>query len=247
MIKYNLNLIYAILKEFDIPKHNYTFTCDSVESYCPSQVKVNNYIVDLLHGASQVCFFCKDLNYVIKIPIFYGEDYYYLDNGEEARTTYKYCGAIDKGDGSNYCEEALITYRNACKHNLKEFFAAIEKVGNWGEVPIYVQEKCELFSSRYDEDEVFYSECSNGLSGKEKRKMKRIEKRKSQIINYCSINKVEVFNWFFQEQIKKQVGNARFLRLMSFIKEFSIDDLHSDNIGYINQNCVLIDYASFED
>ena len=159
MIKYNLNLIYAILKEFDIPKYDYTFTCDSLESYCPSQVKVNNYTVDLLHGASQICFFCKDLNYVIKIPIFYGEDYYYLDNGEEARTVYKYCGAIDEGDGSNYCEEAFITYKNACRHNLKEFFAAIEKVGNWGEIPIYVQWVCYTWHKKKDMPKGLYEGC----------------------------------------------------------------------------------------
>lgn len=251
MINYNINLVYKILEEFGVPKHIYIFTSDSLQygEDLPSQLTIDKHIVSLFCGASQICFFCNDLNYVVKIPIYYGEETYTDDDGEEKSELYKYCGALDNNNGSNYCEEAFIRYQQACEYDVNEFFAEIEKVGNWGETPVYVQEKCELFSKRYDESEELFPETksTHGLTRKEKREIKRLGIRKSQVIEYCTHNKIKVFNWFFQEQLIKQAGASRFLKLMDFIDKFSIDDLHSDNIGYINQKCVLIDYASFED
>lgn len=40
-------------------------------------------------------------------------------------------------------------------------------------------------------------------------------------------------------------GKTFFDRFVKFLEDFEIDDLHCDNIGYIENNPVVLDYSGF--
>lgn len=45
----------------------------------------------------------------------------------------------------------------------------------------------------------------------------------------------------------KEYGVTAAIDLITFLKSEGVDDLHSENLGFINDKPIIVDYASFND
>ena len=63
----------------------------------------------------------------------------------------------------------------------------------------------------------------------------------------CSSNNYDCFNTIWLSDVFNFFGEQLFYKLMNFIADCDIRDLHNGNIGYIGMRPVLVDYSSFND
>lgn len=170
-------------------------------------------------------------NYVIKIPYTgtynyesgYYSNYIYHNHKEDY---WEYCAADNEERPWDYCGGEVKRYNIAAKRGFSECFAKIELLGYINNYPIYIQEKCMTFSS-----------CRNKHLHSKEEKLKT-----STYCNYYNINK----DWL--TDFRLYYGEKKLLQFINFISELEWDDdLRSENIGYIKDRPVLIDYSGFWD
>lgn len=131
-------------------------------------------------------------------------------------------------NGWDYCEVEALKYQDASINGLAECFAETMCIGDVDGHPIYIQElatmyeKGETTTKRSDED---------------------IEKVKS----LCSSQNYDCFNSNWLSDVLNFFGERMFYKLLNFISDADISDLHNGNIGYIGMRPVLVDYSSFND
>lgn len=168
-------------------------------------------------GASKFVIFLND-DVVAKIP-FDGEIYEWEDDEKDY---YLEPFSID-----DYCELELEVYKDAVKRGIDVFFAKIERVGfsKIGHRPIYIAER--VIPRTYDHDtDVHPSKDS-------------IERAKK-AVDDCYLPE----NWLAEAY--EYYGAELTDKLIDFLKEKDIRDLHNDNIGYRKDNSpVILDYSDF--
>jgi len=170
----------------------------------------------------------KDKDYVIKIPYTGSCEYYISSISNHGKDEYyDFCGADDEERPWDYCAGEVNRYKKAKELGFSIFFAETKLLGYVNNYPIYIQEKCETFSScKYhhihsEEERSKTSKCCN---------------------NYLRINK----DWL--TDFRMYYGEESLLSFIDFINEMGWDDdLRNENIGYINNRPVLIDYSGFFD
>ena len=174
-------------------------------------------------GASKAVLVPKETDYVIKIPFMgcFEEDWekeeYVFSNFE---------GAEDDENYWNYCLKEIHIYEKAEAANVEKVFLKTTYEGNINDFPIYSQPKVNTFV----EDN--YVKCSNEEIDSTKAKVR--EK------NFNVFSPTWLFHAF------NYYGDDYIFRLLSFIKEENIYDLHSGNLGWVGNRPVIVDYAGFE-
>ena len=187
----------------------------------------DNFI--LASGVSKVAIIPKEKNYVIKIP-YYGK--YRKSNGIKCFDPY-FSSISKSGD---YCKSEEIIYNKAKANGLSAFFAEIEQIGKIKSIPIYVQRKAVIFEDvHYPEDDE-----EENLNEHEISIFKTITTKYSDLVEdeYLPISWMKDFIFFY--------GELAFDKLYSFLSDNNIQDLHSENIGYICERPVLVDFSGFE-
>ena len=187
----------------------------------------DNFI--LASGVSKVAIIPKEKNYVIKIP-YYGK--YRKSNGIKCFDPY--FSSISKS--SDYCKSEEIIYNKAKANGLDTFFAEIEQIGKIKSIPIYVQRKAVIFEDvHYPEDDE-----EENLNEHEISIFKTITTKYSDLVEdeYLPISWMKDFICSY--------GELAFDKLYSFLSDNNIQDLHSENIGYICEKPVLVDFSGFE-
>ena len=166
-------------------------------------------------------------NFVIKIPYTgssgYDSNYYYND----AATYIDYWSAGTEDREWDYCEAEVIRYQQAAEYGLEKCLAKTEFVGFINGYPIYVQERCKVFS------------CNEN-----KHSMEEL-KTTIDICNLWYYNSSIDGNWLTDFRI--YYGEETLKKFIDFISSNDWNDLRSDNIGYINNKPVLVDYSGFYD
>ena len=202
-----------------------------------TELYVNNYYLpfNVNYGATKVCLLFNNCEYVFKLPL-----YNNLEKHEEARITKQ--AVIKNKNGAypvfstedDYCKIEADNFAEAEVRGLDPYFAAEYKVMNYHGMPIYAQERISITyydSDRYDEpvDDDYWGEIEyviNNLGAT--REMCELADNEAFVEDLC------------------EYSGADFEDLLNFIAEFSITDLHDENVGYDKNGCPkLIDYSGF--
>ena len=183
------------------------------------------------HGATKFVLIPVDTNtdYVIKIPYTgsfnHESGYYYHSYYHYGREDYwDYTNGDDLERPWDYCANEVHRYKIANENYLSECFAETKLLGFVNNYPIYIQEKG-----------IIYSSCpTHSYSDKE------IDKTSRCCNNYRGIDR----NWL--TDFRFYYGEEKLLKFTHFIHENRWDDdLRLENIGYIEDRPVLIDYSGF--
>ena len=187
----------------------------------------DNFI--LASGVSKVAIIPKEKNYVIKIP-YYGK--YRKSNGIKCFDPY--FSSISKS--SDYCKSEEIIYNKAKANGLDTFFAEIEQIGKIKSTPIYVQRKAVIF------EDVYYPEDDE----EENLNEHEISIFKTITTKYSDLVEDEYLPLSWMKDFICSYGELAFDKLYNFLSDNNIQDLHSENIGYICERPVLVDFSGFE-
>ena len=187
----------------------------------------DNFI--LASGVSKVAIIPKEKNYVIKIP-YYGK--YRKSNGIKCFDPY--FSSISKS--SDYCKSEEIIYNKAKANGLDTFFAEIEQIGKIKSIPIYVQRKAVIF------EDVYYPEDDE----EENLNEHEISIFKTITTKYSDLVEDEYLPISWMKDFICSYGELAFDKLYNFLSDNNIQDLHSENIGYICERPVLVDFSGFE-
>ena len=187
----------------------------------------DNFI--LASGVSKVAIIPKEKNYVIKIP-YYGK--YRKSNGIKCFDPY--FSSISKS--SDYCKSEEIIYNKAKANGLDTFFAEIEQIGKIKSIPIYVQRKAVIF------EDVYYPEDDE----EENLNEHEISIFKTITTKYSDLVEDEYLPISWMKDFICSYGELAFDKLYNFLSDNNIQDLHSENIGYIYERPVLVDFSGFE-
>ena len=187
----------------------------------------DNFI--LASGVSKVAIIPKGKNYVIKIP-YYGK--YRKSNGIKCFDPY--FSSISKS--SDYCKSEEIIYNKAKANGLDTFFAEIEQIGKIKSIPIYVQRKAVIF------EDVYYPEDDE----EENLNEHEISIFKTITTKYSDLVEDEYLPISWMKDFICSYGEFASDKLYNFLSDNNIQDLHSENIGYICERPVLVDFSGFE-
>ena len=138
-----------------------------------------------------------------------------------------FSGSFYTKEGWDYCAEEVERYKLACRYNLNDFFLETVFVDKINDYPIYAQKRVCIFG-----DQNFYSSHSQ-------------EQRQS-VTSKLRDKKIWValpIDWLIDAQL--YYGEERVDDLLSFLKDFDFQDLHSGNVGYLNGKPIIVDYAGF--
>lgn len=183
-------------------------------------------------GCTKSVFYFRELpNYVFKIPfrgrcVIEWDDcdccYFETDNYDE----FYYAGANNDNDW-DYCETEAWLYNCACEHGVEHFFAGTFYLGDYCGHPIYASEYRKPYESTY---ESYRKNPSDGVE-------KLCDDYQYTPLHACDISAMIKF-----------VGIELVGKLLSFIEEFEINDLHNGNLGTMQNGMVcIIDYSNYNE
>jgi hypothetical protein len=188
----------------------------------------DNFSYKCFSGVSKLCIIPEGADYVIKIP-FKGNlddenDFYYeFENANETETCW------------DYCLTELLYYQQAKHFKVEKAFCKTKLLGYINDYyPIYVQQRAEPFENKYS----FAMTCNYRND-----KTNHIENTK----DYCASKLYRFFNDIWLTDALEYYGKAQFDKIMSFIEDCRIRDLHSGNLGYIGARPVIIDFSDYVD
>lgn len=176
-------------------------------------------------GATKVVFIIENLDYVVKIPFHGRIEYGYGEDEEDIFEEFSGAVAVEGSNCWDYCKEEVFYYQKAKEKNIEKFFLETSILGYSNDnYPIYMQPKARIFN---------YSK-SKSLSEEEQIITNRL---KSKCDTWFSARWIrDAINWYGENEVEK---------LLNFINDEKINDLHSGNLGYLNDRPVIVDYAGY--
>lgn len=180
---------------------------------------IHNYTqpVDYASGASKGVLIFKDLGFVIKIP------FTYCDGCELS-------GADESEYSWDYCDQEITRYEMAIDAGVEDAFLEIQFFDYVNGYPIYIQPYANIIENITD---IEYKELHSSS-----------EDRDAEYIRH--IDDIEDYYWLnsaWEADLYVIFGMTFYKKFKMFLKENSINDLTSNNIGYVGKNPVLVDYA----
>lgn len=169
-------------------------------------------------GASKLALIFKNLSYVIKIP--------FSGNYSEEEEYGDFCNAGSWGNW-DYCEAEENIYQHAKTNGLEECFAKTERIATINGYPIYKQEYVTVYN---------YGESSCHTQQDEEK-----------INSFCEEEDFYACEKNWLADVLAYFGETVFNKLVAFIRQEDINDLHNGNIGYIGLKPVLMDYSGWDD
>ena len=200
-----------------------TLTAEDSKYKIIQPLQDDNIQFEHFYGATKIVLLFPNCDFVIKIPFSGYEDYEY---GYES-----FLYATDSEDEWNYCETEANRYKMAKFEGFEEAFAKTEEVTRINGYPIYKQEKAVTLSEdeRYNSGEKQHTE-------KEEQEAEELED------TYCT----DLSSFWICDAIA-YYGKEFVKKLLDFLNWNEFTDLHSSNIGYIDNIPVLIDYAGYNE
>lgn len=221
---YNKEYLLKLFEKISITEEFAELDCDMFYRELDAEIKdAFNYS----YGASKFVLIPKNSDdYVIKIP-FNG---FVEENWREGETNFLAFYEADTSGGWDYCSVEAERYVKAEKAGFSTALAKTSLLCYANDYPIYIQERCEVYSDRFDYFERRHSKEENSKT------LSLIEAD-----HFYEMNK----DWL--TDFRYYYGEEFFIKFMNFIDENCWDDLRLDNIGYLDKKPVLIDYSSFND
>lgn len=212
--------IIEILQKTDLSSDNF-FSEDTFEDQVMDTLEKDPELVfEYASGASKFVIIPEDMNenIVIKIP-FNGE----VHGDEEVEFNSAACE-----NHWDYCAVECNIYEKAYEKDLEMCFAKTEYIGNVNGHPVYKQEKAEIWDAIHTPEDY------------DKDKTQAVRKRTKESGHYC-------FNGEWLSDFLDYFGEEIFNIFLDFIEEEGVYDLHGQNLGYIGNRPVLVDYSDFCD
>lgn len=205
---------------------------DNEESDWNEYIEENCGACDYATGASKIVLFYNDIeNWVVKLP-FFGD--YFESTGEYSDYTEadKYLPVYNTND---YCEAEAYLTEKAVEYGIGDMFAKTYYLGSLNGIPTYISEKVEeTVCGHYGHYE--YSRANSAQETQE-------------LYNFYSTELDEAGLYYEQPTFRyfvDQYGQKKAEKLIQFIMDYNIDDLHSANIGFDKTGKIkLIDYSGF--
>ena len=189
---------------------------------------VDNFPMDFItdSGATKAVIIPAEEDFVIKIPFqgFIGE-YYNHDKECWEDEFISYDSAHYSDSAWDYCLSEVEIYKMAVNAGVQQIFAKTEFITTVNGHPIYIQEKADIFERG-----------EHSHSREQLRKTR--EKTKDY---YCEANE----DWL--TDVLEYYGEDIFLDFLRFVDDLEITDLHSGNLGYINDRPVITDYSGYHE
>lgn len=203
--------------------------------------------ISIKFGVSRGCIIDKEYDYVIKFDI-----------------------ETDDEDGGSLCEREVKYYHTAQKVDLAKYLAEAEYIGTYTKcITFYDIDKIDRYLNWYyydkkefDED-FMKNEESFGPLNYINISIPLYAYKKASTYNYVMLGNFEHEKYKnmadkFYSPLKREVqqiaidfvyhyGMKEYARLSEFLVENRINDIHRGNIGSINGDLILIDYAGFHD
>ena len=219
----------------------------SLEGRMRDKVNLPSFSFDA--GATKGVVIFQNENFVLKIPfteIVKENHCYHSDSTENYSRSYwaeegmEFCyaykaGIIEFDDNTDcnwdYCRLESAIYKKAEEEGLGAYFAKEELIGYIGNLhPVYMQQKCKVFSEMNidykSQDYKEKSEISNSLCKK---------------FNFSNFNSIWIADFI------DMYGEYEFEKLVTFIRNYDIEDLRACNIGYFDGAPILFDYAGYRE
>lgn len=203
---------------FEIIKNSgidYTFSTGDIVDALLS-LHINSKDFAVADGVSKCCIIFHNASFVIKFR-----------KGNEYQ------------EEENECLREIQLYKIAKEAGLEMFFPATEFLGKIKETYFTIQQKIDFSVSdcSYNKMNKYENICKTV-------KPKTIDKmRQGFKINNCDYNRILDSLW--ASMVISIYGKKLCKKLCNFIQENRINDLHNDNIGYLNDKPVLIDFAGY--
>lgn len=197
------------------------------------------------HGISKLVLLIPHENFVIKIPFtgWFEEDEYNCnycewedaeeaDRGPEPQLEDFYypfefanTPCITGKNTWDYCALEVAIYEDAIEEGVAQYFAKEWQVEQIDEIPIYAQDRARIL----DDDEKWDADISEKTTKK------------------CAQLDLRCFNPMWIADFFEAYGEDEFVKLSKFLEKHQIHDLHSGNLGYINDMPVIVDYSCYRE
>lgn len=201
--------------------------------------KEKKYIFDNFSGVSKCVLSFSDLDFVVKIP-FTGSDcphysYRYDEDYSYTRRTFvgdiyeEFYGASDNitHSGWDYCLLETTRFLEAKRKGYGDILAKTELLGEVKGYPIYIQPKAEI-----------YAFCSK------KEKVSEREKDICRMLRTLTNTRIINLRWIID--CYYYYGYEKTRKMFRALNHSYFDrDMHSENLGYIGNQPVIIDYSDF--
>lgn len=143
---------------------------------------------------------------------------------------------VDEGMESDYCKRELYNYEKACEEGVEKFFAEICMVGEVDGIEVYLQEKLKVDDGVEKDVDQIFRDYVYSLDESYYDDIEDEDERESILAD-------DVYEMDEGERIEAIFGFEE--RLITFIEDNDINDLHSGNFGYRGTDLVIMDYSGW--
>ena len=134
-----------------------------------------------------------------------------------------------------YCNKEFLNYQYAIKHGYSEYFCPIEYVGEYHGKHWFGMPKLYCVDNEYG-----ISEISDRLY--QKLRETHSKENAEQILEELENDSEEAV---VREYFTQYYGNVEYETFENFLWKYDINDLHSGNVGFIDDFPVFIDYSGY--
>ena len=199
---------------------------------------------DYASGITKAVIMPYDESFVIKLPFKGSYEDLYDENDEIVDTFVEFNvpNLSESSHSTDYCARELYLYHKAKQAKVSEVLIKNTYIGTINDEPVYIQPRVTTFHGYYadvfddndiDESAVHTKDEINSM-------IKSCEKSR---YTYYSCNRL--FNMWLVD-VRNYYGEKRFVNILNFIEDY-LDDLHTENIGYLGDKPIILDYAGFYD
>lgn len=142
----------------------------------------------------------------------------------------------DEGIESDYCKRELYNYKMACEEGIDKFFAEICMVGEVDGIEVYLQERLKVDDGVEDDVDQIFRDYVYSLDESYYDNIEDEDERSAILTD-------DVYDMDEGERIEAIFGFEE--KLITFIENNDINDLHSGNFGYRGADLVIMDYSGW--
>ena len=143
----------------------------------------------------------------------------------------------------NFCDTEFKNYQAAKEEELEEFFAEIKPLGEFrildAHMKCFVQTKAEEIYENTAEAQ--FSPISPDDFEDEDEYYEALYDREESV---CDMNG-DCLPYGWADRVIDEYGYDEYERLVHFLNEHDINDVHAGNVGFIRERCIIFDYAGF--
>lgn len=142
---------------------------------------------------------------------------------------------IEDGRFHNYCHEEVLNYQKAIECGTQDFLCPCEYIGRFRwrfldktyNIPLYVMERADIDEERTENTSGDFFSRSDSDS------------------NYNSYSDFSDDECNVARVFSSYYDDSDIFQLIQFLNDWGINDIHSGNIGFIEDRPVLIDYSGY--